>query len=143
MVRPENYGGSSPSGGRRGAIKKNRLESKGRNPRVRAEVSHCSLPGGSPLTLLSTFSFADPGKPATRKRTPLGLRVNASGAVEGENGNQAMKEHGEGHGDFRTVRQTKPRRVSGTINLPVCSLRCLSSSEQSTVFLRKKDLTGK
>lgn len=35
MVRPENYRGSSPSGGRRGAIKKKWLEFKGRNPRVR------------------------------------------------------------------------------------------------------------
>lgn len=99
-------------GGEEGAIKKKGLESKGANPRVRAKVSHCSLPGGSPLTLLSTFPFADPGKSATRKRTPLGLRVNASGAVEGENGNQAMKEHREGHGDFRTARQTNQTKAS-------------------------------
>lgn len=64
------------------------------------------------MTPLSTFSFADPGKSATRKRTPLGLRVNASGAVEGENGNQAMKEHREGHRDFRTVRQTNKTKAS-------------------------------
>lgn len=111
-MRPERYRGSSPSGERREAIKNKWLEFQSRNPRVRAEVSHCSLPGGSPLSLLSTFSFADPGKSATRKRTPLGLRVNASGAVEGENRNQATKEHREGHGDFRTVRQTNKTKAS-------------------------------
>lgn len=126
---------AAPVGDGRGAIMEKQQESKAGNPRVRAEVGPLLSTWGPSLTPTQHTFLCRPWKISHQEN-----RSQSEGEYLKDSWRRKSKpSHGEKTQwrarwrlNKQRSKQTKPRRVStNTIKLPMCSLSCLSSNEQS------------